>query len=79
MCRDALNIQVCGCVREALVPHVNKQVVGSEKITSKDGLLDVCNDKDPPKCPTESQVGCKQSMAKGRDRGAIDGRPADLR
>ena len=51
MCRDALNIQVCGCVREALVPHVNKQVVGSEKITSKDGLLDVCNDKDPPKCP----------------------------
>ena len=69
---DALNFQLCECVREALVPHVNKQVVGSEKISSKDGLLDVCNDEDPPECPTEPRVQCKRSIAEGRNRGAID-------
>ena len=52
------------CVGEALVPHVNKQVVGSEKISPEDGLLDVCNDEDILEHPTESQVECKQSIVK---------------
>ena len=66
MCRDALNIQLCECVGEELVPHVNKQ----EKISSEDGLLDVCNDEDPQEHPTEFQVKCKRSIAKGQYRGA---------
>ena len=66
MCRDALDIQLCECVGEELVPLVNKQ----EKISSEDGLLEVCNDEVPPEHPTEFQVKCKRLIAKGQNRGA---------
>ena len=59
MCHDALDIQLCECVGEELVPHVNKQ----EKISSEDGLLEVCNDEDPQEHPIEFQVKCKRSIA----------------
>ena len=60
------------------MPHINKQIVGSEKISSEDGLLDICNDEDPAERPTESQVKCKRSIAEGRNRGAIDGLQAEV-
>ena len=74
---DALNVQLYECIGEALVPHVNQQVVGSEKISFEDGLLDICNGEEPPKCPMKSQVKCKRLIAEGRNRDAIEGLQAE--
>ena len=54
---------MCGCVSQLPLPHVNQQSEVSEKISSNDELVDVCNNEDPREGATEAEVECEGMLA----------------
>ena len=49
--QHAINLQLCERVDEAAPRQVHHEVEMAEKISTKDGVFDVSEEKTPPKCP----------------------------
>ena len=65
--QHAINLQLCERVDEAAPGQVHHEVEMAENISTKDGVFDVSEEKNPPKCSTEPHVEGAGDGAEGRN------------
>ena len=59
MRKYALDVQLCVCIDQLAVLHVNQKCKMSQKISTEDGLPNISNDENPRECSSKTEVECE--------------------
>ena len=58
----ALDVQLCMCIDQLAVLHVNQKCEMSQKISTEDGLPNISNDENPRECSLRPRSSVRERL-----------------